>query len=397
MKPFINFRYWLAVALYAATLSVAAPVLAMSILPSGDVQTVFSWANDKCSPEQIPDSGVRAFRSADGKVRLMAAHHTNQFLVGDSLDSVRPACSSTFTAAMNADPELFNAKTWLQTFYSEDGQTIYSLGSADYHGTWFARCTGKNKDNPKCWRSAIVLARSLDGGKTFSTSPPPDHIIAAPPVRFVADEPGRPAGFFTTSNIVKQPDGQYYTLVYTFGFDGQKAGNCLMRTSDLSNARSWRAWNGKAFDGELPRPPNGLESKHPLTSCMPVGGLPAPVRSLLWHELSGQYVAVYSVPRKFMRGAAPVVEIEFRFTTSSDLIKWSPSKVIMTEDYETHCTDKSIPRVAYPSMIDPSSKDRNFGTVGNKAYIYFTRYNTSNQCKITLDRDLVRVPITIEL
>lgn len=395
MKSSALLRYWLSVAFSAATVCVAAPVLALNIRPSGEVQTVFSWASDKCSPDQIPDSPVRAFRTADDKVRLMAAHYTNQFLIGDSLDSVRPSCPSTFSGAMNPNPELFNARIWLQTFYSEDGRTIYSLGSADYHGIWFGRCSGTNKDNPKCWRSAIVLAKSSDGGQTFSTAPPPDHIIAAPPVRFVADEPGRSPGFFTTSNIVKQPDGQYYTLVYTFGYAGQKAGNCLMRTNDLSNARSWRAWSGTAFDVELPRPSEGSELKSDRPSCIPIGGLPAPVRSLLWHESSRQYVAVFSVPQRFRRGTVDAIQLEFQFATSVDLLSWSPSKVIMTDNFTRHCR-KPIAHVAYPSIIDPSSKDRNFGTVGNRAYLYFTRYNSANECKITLDRDLVRVPITVE-
>ena len=44
--------------------------------------------------------------------------------------------------------------------------------------------------------------------------------------------------------------------------------------------------------------------------------------------------------------------------------------------------------MAYPVVLDPLSPSRNFQTVGQRAYLYFTRFNNFGY-----DRDLLRVPI----
>jgi hypothetical protein len=58
--------------------------------------------------------------------------------------------------------------------------------------------------------------------------------------------------------------------------------------------------------------------------------------------------------------------------------------------YTYECGDPDP--VAYPSLLDPESKARNFETTGKRAYLCFTRSNY-RFCSETLDRDLVRVPI----
>jgi hypothetical protein len=45
-------------------------------------------------------------------------------------------------------------------------------------------------------------------------------------------------------------------------------------------------------------------------------------------------------------------------------------------------------------LIDPQSPSRNFETIGDTAYLYFTRFHFRN-CAANLDRDLLRVPITV--
>jgi hypothetical protein len=48
--------------------------------------------------------------------------------------------------------------------------------------------------------------------------------------------------------------------------------------------------------------------------------------------------------------------------------------------------------ISYPSLLNPSSPDRNFSTTGQKVYLYFTRFNNTN-CLLLQDRDLIRIPI----
>jgi hypothetical protein len=52
--------------------------------------------------------------------------------------------------------------------------------------------------------------------------------------------------------------------------------------------------------------------------------------------------------------------------------------------------------VNFPSAIDQSSRSRNFETTDQSFYLYFSRLHygsTQTSCYLTLDRDLVRVPI----
>ena len=56
--------------------------------------------------------------------------------------------------------------------------------------------------------------------------------------------------------------------------------------------------------------------------------------------------------------------------------------------------DAAIPTVAYPSLLDSHSTDRNFMTVGATAELFLTRFNATG-CKTNMDRDLVRVPIAV--
>ena len=368
--------------------------LALKItLSEKNEEVVFRWTSDRCDDQQQPDSPARAFRSANGMVFLYATHYTNQPLTGKSIDSVRPNCDYKFKAEMESDPEKYNARIWLQTFYTEDGRMVYSLGSSDYHGHWFNKCPSERRGQSECWWSAITLATSKDGGQTFKISTPPSHIIARAPHTYTADLSR--AGFFTTSNIVKK-NGQYYTFVYTVGYKEQKNGNCLIRTKDLSSPRSWRAWNGETFPIKFVSPDNPATEQPEDYSCLPVPKLSEPVRSLLWHEPSEQYIAIFSKSRRIKGSSADVVRVFFSFATSRNLTDWSDARDIISFDSSPEC-EKGLASVSYPSVLDPASQDRNFGTIGNSGYLYFTRFNSVKNCRVQMNRDLIRIPIQINI
>jgi hypothetical protein len=50
-----------------------------------------------------------------------------------------------------------------------------------------------------------------------------------------------------------------------------------------------------------------------------------------------------------------------------------------------------------PSLLDNHSKSRNFETIGQRPYLYFTRFNVGfnspTSCFTSLDRDLIRIPL----
>ncbi len=351
--------------------------------------TVFNWKTERCFDENIPDSPARAFRSTDGQVYLYATHFKNVPLKGPAIDRVKPACSTNFSAAFSAAPESYDTRIWLQTFYSMDsGKNIYSLGSSDYHGRWFNNCHVKGNSSNDCWMSAIVLAHSSDGGNTFATAPPPDHVVANSPEKFSADQVGS-AGFLTTSNIVKV-DEYFYSLFYAAKFKEQPGGNCLARTKNLADPKSWRAWSGRAYDQPLFNEPGGTNEGH---TCSPLPNLPFKIRSLIWHSPSGGYIATFEQTRK-INNPSPRIDVEFGFAWSKDLTHWSEPATIMTVQGPSSCKTPQVAG-AYPSIIDETSEDENFGTANSLARLYYTKFNLQSDCRLTLDRDLVKVPVSI--
>ncbi|MFJ4157051.1 hypothetical protein ACIPZF_19915 [Pseudomonas sp. NPDC089752] len=381
----------LSIALFIPLTALGAPApVRVDVLP-GNPEIVFKWNKDRCFDENIPDSAARAFRVNSEQVQLYATHFKNVPFVGSTLDDVKPACHTQFAATFDAKPENYDARIWLQSFYSTGmGKDVYSLGSSDYHGKWFGKCTLKKSSNHDCWMSAIVLARSTDGGQTFSTASPPKHIVANSPEKYSSHQRGS-AGFLTTSNIVKV-DQHFYSLFYASAFKNQTGGNCLARTDNLADPRSWHAWDGDNFDQPLY---NASGSAHGGRTCTPLANLPYKIRSLLWHAPSHGYVATFEKTMR-IKDPSPRTDVTFGFAWSRDLKVWSDPVAITTLKGASNC---STPQVAgaYPSIIDSQSSDINFGTVDDHAYLYYTKFNLQANCRLTLDRDLVRIPIRVRL
>ena len=83
----------------------------------------------------------------------------------------------------------------------------------------------------------------------------------------------------------------------------------------------------------------------------------------------------------------------FYFYTSDDLINWSQAKLLMKAElpWTWQCSD-GPQFYRDPSLLDPQSTTRNFDTMGQRPYLFFTRFNLSS-CASSLDRDLIRIPI----
>jgi len=79
--------------------------------------------------------------------------------------------------------------------------------------------------------------------------------------------------------------------------------------------------------------------------------------------------------------------------TSDDLIHWTDKQLMMeVETQQSHlCGDPDV-RV-YPSLIDHDSPSRNFETIDNTTYLYYTVWHYTPQCIAGNDRDMARIPI----
>jgi hypothetical protein len=360
---------------------------------TGPPQTIFDWTKDACTPEDVPDSPVRAFRDASGDVQLFASHYQTRRMVGPSLERLEHRCDVVMSSDRDALPEQFDDKEWIGAIYSPDGRRVHALLHDEYQGnTHPGRC--KSGEYLKCWYNAITYARSTDSGQTFHHGrAPPDHLIASVPYRYVSD--AGPYGLFQPSNIVLH-DGYFYALIRAQAFEQQKAGVCLIRTRTLDNPRSWSAWDGRDFTITFVNPYGDVED--PVRHlCQPVspGHIVQMTQSLTFNTFLGRFVLVGESGKydPVHRGTVWGIYV----ATSKDLIRWSDRSLVMeTELPNTHeCGDPSVR--THPSVVDPASHSRNFVTVGRNAYLYFTRTKFRNDgtgCRPSLDRDLLRVPIT---
>lgn len=342
---------------------------------------VFDYRRQACDPRDIPDAPARALRDAEGRVHLFAPHDVNRALVGESLDAVVPDCRIAYRGGEKDDPAAFDDRAWLAAFATRDGRIVHALVHNEFQGHRRRGLCPSGK-YMECWANAITAARSTNGGATFQRVP---GVVAALPYRYRGDL-GRHSGYFNPSNILQVGD-YWYALVFAVAREAQKGGACLLRTDRPEDPTSWRAWDGRAFTVRFMDPYHADDdpARH---VCAPLKGLGAPVSSVVRHQPSGLYVATMAAVRPEGMGVF--------LSTSADLIRWSPPTLVLplTIAGKQRCTETEAWN--YPVLLDPHSPSRTFETVGDRAYLYMTRFNLKD-CKLVMDRDLVRLPVTLTL
>jgi hypothetical protein len=369
----------------------------------GPSEVVFDWSTTACEQNDIPDNPARAFRDASGRVQLIASHAVVRREVGPDLGSVQHGCPIIMNSHSNRDPAAYNDKEWLSSVYTGDGQTIYGLSHHEYEGwNYDAACAPWRGtfEQARCWMNSVNLVSSVDGGSSYTHATAPSHLIAAAPYRYAAGS--GPLGVFDPSNILYRPeDGHYYATVRAAPYGAQQNGICLMRTANLADPTSWRAWDGAGFGVRFINPylePNEPPGNH-VCSVLSPGLLPYGSSSLTYSTYLQKYVLL-GVSEKADPSTGEIVS-GFYYSLSGDLINWTEQQLVMEGVlmWRHRCGDADP--VLYPSLIDPASPDRNFGTIGRRPYLYFTRFNYqywgTEKCWMTLDRDLLRVPIEFSI
>jgi hypothetical protein len=235
------------------------------------------------------------------------------------------------------------------------------------------------------------MARSMTNGDTFQRFPQPGHLVASMPYQYVPDA-GR-VGIFSGSNII-QKDGFFYVFVLASrAYEQQEAGECLIRTTDLSDPKSWRAWDGQGFNVRFIDPYRESAEPRSRHTCSPVDPDDVKLASgVVYDSFINKYIAIGGVSKWDPSRGQNVWG--FYYTTSDDLIHWSERKLLVeVARFTNHMCGDPDPWV-YPTIIDPSSLDRNYSTADQTAYVYFTEFNYVN-CQLAWDRDLMRIPVQV--
>lgn len=355
---------------------------AVQLRVTGPATPAIAGARPGCDPTDIPDAPARALRLSNGEVQLYAPSSRNRVERGPDLLHLRHDCTVVMVGAQNDDPAAFDDRAFIASPWTPDGRTIWAVVHNEFHGQRRpALCpSGRYMD---CWFNALTAAVSRDNGRSF-TRLPTDPLVAALPYRY--DQAGLGHhGYFNPSNIVTHAGAQYMFAFATRTL-AQRPGNCLLRTATLNEPRSWRAWDGRGFGVRFidPYQETADPAQHVCAPLAPAA-LRWPVTSLVRHPRSGTFIALMQDTSR--NGAVHV-------STSPDLLAWSPPAHLMdtTGPGQWACNDPAP--LAYPSLLDPASPDRNFETVGAAPRLYFTRFNV-NDCRIGLDRELVSFPLDL--
>ena len=368
--------------MYAASARAEPPSLLLTVTSS----PARAISNPACNAADIPDAPARAVRLADGTVQLYAADQHNRLNSGAGLLQLHHDCTSVLEGGGKNDPAAFDDRAWLASPWTRDGRTIWAIVHNEFQGHRrpVLCASGRYMD---CWFNTLTAAVSYNGGNSFVRMPG-TALVAALPYRFEDVGLGH-HGYFNPSNIVSL-DGAQLMLTFATRAGLQRPGNCLLRTTAIERPDSWRAWDGHDFAVTFINPYASASSAGDQPGrhvCTPVGanGLRWPVMSLVRHTPSGVFLAVM---QDGARGGGVF------YATSADLLHWSDPALLLPAIGLAAWTCSDAPPLAFPSILDPASPDRNYETVGGTAYLFATEFNVSH-CRTGMDRDLVRWSLSI--
>jgi hypothetical protein len=372
------------------------------VKPTGPEQVAFDYSSQACVNDDIPDIPARAFRDSAGRTQLIVSHYNTRREIGTTLDNVAHDCSVVLGSSVDPDPSHYDDAEWIHSIYTEDGTTVHGFIHEEYQGwNFLPECAALmgTPDINKCWYNSITYAVSTNRGDSFTQPAVPNQLVASVPYKFAPLQ--GPSGIYRPTNIVAK-DGWYYMMVMVEPVSAQERGVCLMRTQTLADPTSWRAWDGTGFTRSFINPYVDTTSPPEQHVCAPVSSaIVGPLRGLEIYSLTyNTYFGKYLLLGAAMKD--PTGQIGgFYFTLSDDLVHWSEPRLLMDAEIPqvSHkCGDPNPVRDA--SLLDPDSPARNFETTGKRANLYYTRFNyfydTGGNCSMTLDRDLIKVPIEFD-
>lgn len=387
-RRFRHTALWLCLALSPARAAPEPPLSALTLV--GPPVTLFKASRDACDGVDVPDASARAYRDATGAVALFGMHYRNRAFRGPSLDALKLDCAVVLESGGKADPAAYDDASWITATWTEDGRTVAALVHHEYRANEHpGRC--RSTVYMECWYNSIVAARSTDGGLSFTRAAPP-VVVAGAPFRQEVGQ-GHHRGFFNPSNIFADGPWRYFlasTTGWTLPGSDQSAGICLFRTDNPADPTRWRAWSGSGFTAAFPDP-YAKPVKAPAT-CAPIAPFPTPVGAVVRHRASGAWIAVFMA-----KAGTGFPESGFYWTTSRDLLAWDQPRLLLAGAtlYDDPCRAPAG-LIAYPSLLDPDARGRNFDDIGDAAILTYVTLRTEG-CSITSDRDLVRRSLAIKV
>lgn len=347
---------------------------------------------------------VRGKMSGVGKV-------TQPFKVDCSqsiLDSPRDSISSDYAGGQ-----------WANGLFQESG-TIYTLIHNEYYGGNFPvglnfaipatdQC---NLGNPigtlinpfNCTYGAIGIASTRSADGAFSPeNGRPGYLVARSSFDFPPNGGGQNAqgtwgaftGYPTNTNIVKRTDGYYYFMASetfpngppdSYGGMATKQVYCPVRTNNLSDPTSWRAWDGVSYS----------VNAHAGNDCTGIANAPLFPFYLGYNTYFRRYIMVGATSASPHNQSNPAfANGEVAYALSNDLVHWTQHVWLGIPMWDPD--NGSWSQNNYVSLIDPGalesvgdSNSSSGAVTGKDPYLLLVQHNRSLGVGATR---LVEIPI----
>jgi len=349
----------------------------------GPEEVVYDWTTQRCASFDLPDLQVRVFRDASDQLVMTRSGPLNRRFVGSDFDHLTPECDTVLASSYDPDHANFNDEEWIQAVYTEDGETVYAIVHNEDN------CTPDDGGN--CWYQNETYAVSTDGGATYQQPDPPANYVASAPYPF---EPGQGTyGLTAGGNIFRGPDDAYYMTAMAGTPGPLNLFTCLLRTEDLSDPTSWRAWDGSGFNMAFVDPYLEPDLDPETHTCAPISydEIGNTHESITYNTYLGRYLLLGS---GIVHDSSGEGHWGLVYSTSEDLIHWTPRQLLQEMPLSAHYSVGGPNSLAYPALIDHDSDSRNFETSDDTAYVYYTRFNYADGIS-DRDADLVRFPVQL--
>ena len=376
------------------------PSDSVTLTVAGTRTTIFESSTEGCGPNDRPDVYAHAVRTPTGLMLISGNAFGNYTLTGPDFDHLRRDCAHPrLVSGDNPDPSAFRGREWINAVYRL-GDTIHALVHDEYHDPVSPLCMpGENGPRNPCWFNTVTYAYSIDGGLTFSHGSSPRGFVVAPPTSRWDPRRGAPEGtrsrmygYFGPSNIIRGPDSYFYATMVVMNNPDSARGTCAIRTRDLGDPLSWRAWDGAGYGLRFENPYNP-SAPQPLRACAAVspGAIHDFGGSLTYNTYLGRYVLVGFATPPYRN---PPIVCGFAFSLSKDLVTWTPPQVFASTNPPPgapRCPQRGdLGNAYYPSLVDPSDTTVNFEVTGRTPHLYYVAGFGSPK------RSLIRVQVRFD-
>ena len=280
---------------------------------------------------------------------------------------------------LDGDPARFDDREWIAAPYTTDGRTVYALVHDEYQGDKHpGRCP--SGEYLKCWYNAITLARSTDGGRTFTHARRRRATSSRASRTGTSPTPAPTACSSRATSSAGREDGYYYALIRAAGVPARSgSGTCVMRTATLGPTRLLARVGRQRVRRQVRRPVPERERDAGDHVCAPVSfpQIGTMTESLTYNTYLGKYAAGGAAPGRSRRASAARVTGIY-YSISDDLDRTGRRA---QADPRGRCSSSQLPvRRPEPGRLPVRARSATARRAtsrrpAGRPYLYFTRFH----------------------